>query len=258
MNNKFQTKYLLVIALFFISGFASFENHLGEKFPFSIKQMAGESPAPTVMISHGGSCRTAQEDQWANRIKSWGFNVVLMDHCSGRGIGPHTGVEPPTLKPQDRVDDYIAIAEWVKTQPWHQGKVAVFGISRGGEAVLRAAEERFDRGRRGLEGLKELDVYVALYPACSYVPRTPRAPLLVMHGEADNLAVFSQCDYAARTHENFTIKTYRNAHHGFDMNGGDILGTNPFLGSFVVRRYDKDAAEQSFADAKKFFETHMK
>jgi dienelactone hydrolase len=250
-----------VIATLFISvltGCATFENHKGEKFPFTLTIRKTDNPAPTVIVSHGGSCRLSSDDTWADLFKQWGYNAVLIDHCSARAIGPHTGVEPPLLKPQDRVDDYIATAEWVKTQNWHKGKVAVFGISRGGEAVLRASEKRFNRGRNGDIGLTELDVYVALYPACSYVPKAPRAPMLVMHGELDNLAVFRTCEYSNKDHPNYTIKTYPNAHHGFEVIGCNNSGSNQYLGSFVSCRYNREAAKRSMNDTKEFLEKHLK
>ena len=251
----------IIIALLMclqLAGCVTFENHRGEKFPFSLKVLSTDRPAPTVLISHGGSCRLAQEEAWASKFKAWGYNAVIIDHCSARGISPHTGVEPPPLNPVDRINDYIATAEWVRTQKWHTGKVAVFGISRGGEAVLRAAESRFARVRRGAEGLAELDVYVALYPACSYVPKAPRGPLLIMHGDADNLAVFKACEYSNLNHSNYTIKIYPNASHGFEVPGVDVVGFNKDLGNFIARRYDGVAAERSFKDTRDFLDIHLK
>lgn len=238
-----------------ITACANFQNHTGEKFPFKITVRNADKPAPTVIVSHGGGCRLSQDDMWADRFRLWGYNAVIIDHCSGRNIRPHTGAEPPPLKPEDRVNDYIAAAEWIKTQVWHKGKVAVFGISRGGEAVLRASEIRFNRGRNGDKGLTELDAYIALYPACSYVPKAPRAPMLVMHGELDNLAVFGTCEYSERNHPNYTIKTYPNAYHGFENVGCDITGSNRYLGNYVSCRYNADAAARSMEDTKEFLKS---
>lgn len=247
-----------VVLSAFVTGCATFENHKGERFPFRVTVRNADQPAPTVIVSHGGGCRVSQDDLWADRFRQWGYNAVLLDHCSGRGIGPHTGVEPPPLKPQDRVDDYIATAEWIKVQPWHKGKVAVFGISRGGEGALRASESRFNRGRNGDAGLAELDAYIALYPACSYVPKAPRAPVLVMHGELDNLAVFGTCEYSGLSHPNYTIKTYPNAYHGFENVGCNNTGSNRYLGNYVSCRYNEAAAAQSMTDTKAFLENHLK
>ena len=256
IKNTLPATTVMLVAL--LAGCATFENHKGEKFPFKLTIRNSDKPAPTVIVSHGGSCRLSQDDMWADRFRQWGYNAVLIDHCSGRAFGPHTGVEPPPLKPQDRVDDYIATAEWVKTQTWHKGKVAVFGISRGGEAVLRASEKSFNRGRNSDSGLTELDVYVALYPACSYVPKAPRAPMLVMHGELDNLAVFGTCEYSDKNHPNYTIKTYPNAHHGFENVGCNSTGSNRYLGNFVSCRYNAEAAIRSMNHTKEFLEKHLK
>jgi dienelactone hydrolase len=258
IDSLFRT-VLVLSSLLALHGCATFENHKGEKFPITIKVERIDKPAPSVIVSHGGSCRLIQEDIWAKRFQDWGYNTVIIDHCSARNIGPHTGIQPPPLRPETRVDDYIAVAEWIRHQKWHNGKIAVFGISRGGEAVMRASDARFVRNvRGGAEGLAQLDVYVALYPACSLVPKAPRAPILVMHGELDNLAVFGTCEYHTLSHENYIIKTYPGAHHGFDMPGPDITGSNQYLGHFISGRYNAAAAQKSINDTKEFLYKHLK
>ena len=253
----FKTAAAVAIALSLVSC-ATFENHKGEKFPFHLKTLEGVTPSPSIIISHGGGCRVSDEERWGGKFRERGYNVIIIDHCTARRITPHTGVEPPPLSTQDRVNDYIATAEWIKTQKWHRGKVAVFGISRGGEAVLRASDTRFDKVRRGLEGLAELDVYIALYPPCSAFPKAPRGPLLIMHGELDNLADFSICEYSTREHKNLTIKTYANAHHGFDAPGSTIYGSGTYIRNFIARSYNSVAAEESSRDAEIFLEKHMR
>lgn len=250
--------FLAFVLCLQLSACATFENHKGEKFAFNLKVQTSSTPVPSIIISHGGSCRLPQDEMWGAKFRDWGYNVVIIDHCTARHLSPHTGVEPPPLSTADRVNDYIATAEWIRVQKWHLGKVAVFGISRGGEAVLRASDTRFSRGRRGLEGMAELDVYIALYPACSTFPNAPRAPLLILHGELDNLADFSNCEYSTREHENLTIKTYPNAHHGFDIPGNTIYGNGTYLRNFVARSYDSKAAEQSSRDTKEFLQRYMK
>ena len=245
-------------SLALLQAYASFDNGKGETFPFTVKVVRAASPVATVMVSHGGSCRTTQEEAWAERFRQWGYNAVIIDHCSVRALKPHTGVEPPPLLPPERVNDAIVLAEWIKVQPWHTGKVALFGISRGGEAVLRASDPRLNRVRRGSEGLAEIDAYVALYPACSVLPRAPRGPLLILHGEEDNLASFKRCEYSSLNHANLTIKTYPGASHTFDVPGDDIVGSNQFLGSYVARRYNASAAAKSFSDTRQFLDTHLK
>lgn len=215
-------------------------------------------PSPTIIVSHGGSCRLPQEEMWANRFKQWGYNSVVIDHCSVRNIRPHTGQAVIPLAPHERVDDFIATAEWIKTQAWHKGKIAVFGISRGGEAVARAADIRFNRGRRGNEGLAELDVYIALYPAPGSFPKKPRGPFLIMHGEADNLSPVGAIGYEDFVDGNYTIKIYPNAHHGFDIMGADIVGSTRDIASFVSRRYDPTAAQKSIEDTRTFLQLHMR
>jgi dienelactone hydrolase len=245
-----QTSLLFSTALACSSGWAQITNLTGEKLPFSVSVSVSEpkinTPAPTVIISHGGSCLTSNEPAWARQIIQWGYNAIVIDHCKDRGIGPHTGEEPPPLTPLQRVNDYVYTAEWIKKQDWHKGKVVLMGFSRGGEAVLRAADPRLTYNiYREAEGLAMFDAYVAYYPACSRLPEAPRAPLLIHHGEADNLASFRQCEYQRMTHENYQIKTYPGVHHGFDSPGIQITGSNKYIGRFIARSYDPSADQTS-------------
>jgi dienelactone hydrolase len=244
------------------TGCATFENHKGENFPFTTTIIKSNQPAPTVIVSHGSACRIPQDDMWARRFNNWGYNAIIIDHCTVRKIAPYVGSIDIPLRTIDRINDYIAVAEWVKTQSWHKGKVAVFGISRGGQAALRAAHKGFlDDVRGGLEGLKQLDVYAALYPNCSIVPSEPLGPLMVMHGELDNLAEFAPCQYIYNqvNHPNFIFKSYPGAHHGFDVDNCNAVGVFKYSRKeFVSCRSNPSAAAANAKDVRQFFETHLK
>ena len=79
-----------------------------------------------------------------------------------------------------------------------------------------------------------------------------------MHGEEDNLALFRRCEYETLDHKNYTIKTYSNAHHGFDVMGPDNTGYNKFIGNFVLSRYNAKADSLSVKDVREFLAEHLK
>lgn len=237
---------LLLAAVAAASANAQITNTNGERLPFSVSESKANAPSSTVIISHGGGCLTSNESDWARQVNKWGFNAVVIDHCKDRGISAHTGEEPPPLTPLQRVNDYVYTAEWVKKQDWHKGKVVLMGFSRGGEAVLRAADPRLTYNvYREAEGLALFDAYIAYYPACTRMPEEPRAPLLIHHGESDNLASFRQCEYQRMTHPNYQTQTYPGVHHGFDIPGGQITGSNKYIGRFIVRSYDSSADKKA-------------
>jgi len=218
----------------------------GEKLAFSLTEFKVSGAAPTVILSHGGNCVTSSDTDWGRQINQWGYHAVLIDHCTQRGVRPHTGEEPPPLSPLQRVNDAVYTAEWVRKQGWHQGGIILMGFSRGGEAVLRAADPRMTYNvHREAEGLALFDGYVAYYPACSLRPLQARAPLMIHHGELDNLASFSQCEYTRMTDSNFRIHTYPGVHHGFDSPGAQIAGANRFIGRYIARSYDASADQKS-------------
>ena len=211
-----------------------------EKIEYLITEFKPTVPAPTVLISHGGGCITASESAWAKRIVDWGFNAVVIDHCSARGIGSHTGIDPPTLKVNERVADYVSVAQWLQLQSWHKGKIALIGFSRGGEGVMRASDPRFNRNHD--EGLSLISSYVSFYSPCTSSPaKKSRGPVLLHHGDLDNLAVFAVCEYPSWNNSSIRINIYKGVFHGFDVPGATLSGSNKNLGTFIIRKYDADA-----------------
>ena len=248
----------LIFTISFLHGCASFTNEKGEKFPFSIQQSTLSKPAPTVIVSHGGYCLTDYDRAWANKLNNWGFNAIIIDHCSARGIGPHTGIDPPLLKIVDRVSDYAVIAKWLQNQNFHNGKIALLGESRGGEGVMRASDIRFNRSYGGDEALKLISSYIAYYPPCTSPPKESRGPVLIHHGDKDNLAVFSTCEYDSWTNKNVRLNVYHDVSHAFDQPGSVIYGSNQYLGSFIARKYDFEADIKSQEITKKFLEETLR
>ena len=73
----------------------------------------------TVLVSHGSGCLEQQSHNWAKQLNEWGYNAVVIDHCTTRGIKRYTqsGDGPPLdLQPRDKALDYILIAKWLEEQ----------------------------------------------------------------------------------------------------------------------------------------------
>jgi dienelactone hydrolase len=78
---------------------------------------------PTVIVSHGSAGVDAHILDVADRIKSWGYNIVVVDHYSEKGIasGYHNvGTVIKGATGPERALDVIAAARWIKKQPWHR------------------------------------------------------------------------------------------------------------------------------------------
>ena len=243
-----------------LSGCANpFKNHRNESFDFSIQTFTVGDPSPTVLLSHGSGCLQQSQFDWAKQVNSWGFNAIVIDHCSIRGITRYTGgVVPETLQPEHRSQDYVAIAEWVKTQVWHSGRLAVIGFSRGGEGVTNLVDEEFHERRKTItrEKLGLIDVAVAFYPACgTYVaPVVPLIPTLIHHGKKDTLTEYWRCRYDRLKNPKYKIILYDGAGHGFDINAPDMILSN----GRVALRYNAEADRASREITKTFLDEHLK
>jgi dienelactone hydrolase len=217
----------------------------GQKFDFFTKLL--KRPSPSVILSHGSDCAVDYSLDLANKLNDWGFNAVILNHCSRRGIPAHTSTAT-YLSAWDRSDDYFLVSKWIKDQPWHAGAIAVVGWSQGGSGVLSTADYRTQKNsNRSDAEIDLIDAYVAFYPGCDIAspPIQPHKPLLILHGEADELALIGKCAYPQLNHQNYSIITYPNAGHGFDIFGPTVKMCKEPLGCFTTREYDPKATVQS-------------
>jgi dienelactone hydrolase len=235
--------------------------------PVKLLVYAQKQPAPTIIISHGSGCIPPRKLQWADRVEAWGYNAVVIDHCVKRGVKPHPAQDlPRNLQVEDRVKDYVAVADWVKKQPFHKGKIGLIGFSRGGEGILGMLNEASYIGKTGLPAgySKAIDAAVAYYPSCNSGDnelRNPPIPLLVNFGQMDLLVPAINCvfykDGAAGKIANLTVETYPGAHHGFEINAPDQWAPTP-RGNVIVLSYNAKQAERSFEKTKAFFDKNLK
>ena len=215
----------------------------------------------TILVSHGSGCLVQQSHDWAKQLNEWGYNAVVIDHCTARGVRRYTqtGGPPLDLQPRDKALDYILIAKWLAEQAWHKGKIAVIGFSMGGTGVLNLIDDNFSSNNLASTNKAYIDAAVAFYPECKRdrPPLNPTIPTLIHHGESDELALSRRCKYAELQHPNYQVMLYANVHHSFDDKTGDGRGTNMQGQSKILRRYDREADYKSRASTKEFLGRHL-
>lgn len=226
------------------------------------KQQAG-----TVILSHGSACVPNRRLQWTDLILSWGYNAIVVDHCVKRGVKPHTAQElPANLQVEDRIKDYVAVIDWVRKQPFSNGKVALVGHSRGGEGVLGFVNEPVYASKASLQSgySKIADAVVAYYPSCLLGDnglKESAVPTLVHHGELDGLTPPINCVHNKLAKNgklgNITIEMYPRAFHTFDVNIPDMWAPTP-RGQVLVASYDAKQAKRSFEITKNFLDKYLK
>ena len=199
-----------------------------------IRRPAGPPPYPVVVILSGCAGITNNERDWSVRLASWGYAAVVIDAFYHRHLKP---LCDRTRIPIDlRARDAFNLAAYLRTLPdFAGGRMGVLGFSAGGQAALHAA----------LEG-SPFSAAVAYYPPC-LLPDGSRFSIdtQVLVGSDDYPHIVRSCGEMAKalagTAHAPKVKFYPGAQHIFDTPGGDV-----------------DAAADSFAVTKAFFDDHLK
>lgn len=154
----------------------------GEVLPIrlELRTLGRGEKAPTVIVGHGSGGLAAMHREMGSTLNSWGYNAVVIDHYSLRGIAVHTGKVVLGARGEDRALDFIETGRWIAQQPWHEGKIAVVGFSQGGGGVLTLVN---DRNMRNLDYVSDaqpnpISVASAFYPSCFFLRRRPSRPFL--------------------------------------------------------------------------------
>jgi dienelactone hydrolase len=168
----------------------------------------------TVLLLNGcNGPRNMHYHDWARYIDDAGYNAIVIDSFSTRGLSNICSIKGNSSYSYNTVQDAIAVGKWVKQQPWSNGKVSVIGFSLGGITSLLIASD--DSG--------VFASAVAYYPTCRepIAERKLAIPLQIHIGLSDEWAAADRCKALAQS-ENFKdakYNYYENTHHAFDSYG---------------------------------------
>ncbi|MGL4287192.1 MAG: dienelactone hydrolase family protein [Phreatobacter sp.] len=178
----------------------------------------GQGPFPAVIGLHGcaGLWRRGELDarsaDWAARLTAAGFLVLFPDSYSPRGLTATCTTRDRAVRPRGRALDAAGAAEWLARQPFvDQRRIALIGWSNGGTTALYAT---------GTTPPSGVDYRLALifYPGCRGFLRSgwsPRQPVTILHGEADDWTPAEPCAAIARS-AGAAFIGYPGAFHDFD------------------------------------------
>lgn len=216
---------------------------LNKEVSFKLKKL--DEPGPTVILIHGGGGVRGFHhlDVWSYVLTSWGYNAVIIDLFSGRGLGDLTR-NGQRLSFRTRAKDVIELANYINTQPWHKGGIGAIGFSQGGSTI-------FALGRDTSQHL--IKAGIAYYPACAYeTPAfTPSMPTQMHLAMKDDLSIPSLCgiNFSLKKHD---VHRYENASHVFDIAAEKRVS---FGGNVVW--YDREAHLLSNERTKAFLDKHL-
>lgn len=185
---------------------------------------APDGARPTLLIAHGSDGPAPIYHELALEILSWGFNAVVIDHYTLRGIqAPHTGRVLPDARPADRARDMLAAGGWVAAQTWHRGGIGLIGVSQGGAGGFAMLDRLLMERLRILQPGQDYPItaVVAFYPACPILapPPVPALPTQLHLAERDNLSWIARCGDTA--HPLYARHVYAGATHAWDARIGE-------------------------------------
>ena len=205
-----------------------------------------DKTAPTVIIGHTCGGLTGHENNWARQINKWGFNAVVLDSFTPRRAREVCRL-PRQVSSWERSFETYKIAELVKTQPWHQGKIGYIGFSHGGSTAVYIASDHSN---------KNIDAAVAYYPWCGsnygreISTSSPKIKLMLALAKRDDWTPYGPC---MGENKNLEIHLYENATHSFDQHFPGW--TSLFLGYFL--QHDTQANIDSRVATRRFFKKHL-
>jgi dienelactone hydrolase len=220
----------------------------------------GDGKVPAVILVHGsGGIYSAMTDYWPKQFNAAGIAVLSLDTFGPRGV--KSTAEDQTLVPfAADINDAFSALKLLATHPRIDAKrIAVMGFSRGGTTAWRTAVERVNGWMKLPNGLR-FAAHIPVYAGgCNGLLRfSPKAgvfgkaPMLWIHGEADNYTPIGPCrEYAAELGKHGTPVEFvaiKGAHHKFDSDDTRLLKNANLVTTIPNCPYEFDVDTFSIMD----------
>ena len=222
----------------------------------TVYKATSEGARPTVLVAHGSDGPAQLYHNLAQEIVSWGFNGVVIDHYTLRGIqAPHTGRVVPNARPEDRARDILATARWVEAQPWHQGGMGVVGASQGGSGVFALVNRSYMEWLGHMRAGERYPLTAAstFYPGCGLhtPPPVPALPTQLNLAEREDLDFIVRC--GATAHPLYERHLYAGATHAWDSQIGEPRRSQLIF----TQEFNAEVTRLSRQRAREFFQRHF-
>ena len=189
-----------------------------------------KGPVPAMILKHGSAGLTgAQGDNiraWAKSMNDWGMAAFVVDSFTPRGIGESASDQSKLRSLADLADAFAALKVLAADQRIDPSRIGIIGWSRGGAVAMETALESARLGVLAPTDPK-FAAHVVFYGMATPQYRdtaTDHAPILFLHGDADNLVPAGPtrefADWIKTQGNPVTFQTYPGVYHDFDVEKG--------------------------------------
>jgi dipeptidyl aminopeptidase/acylaminoacyl peptidase len=245
--------------------YRSFDGLYIQGFLYLPQNMPPGKKYPALVHVHGGGTNSYWRGQnlMENYLASKGYVVLAINYRGGSGFGREFQDLSINDWANGQAHDAAMAADYLRSLPYVNGKVGIYGYSYGGimsMATIARYPDKFDAAVP-MAGIYDFsDAYTnadrlgkifirtghggspderkEVYAISNTLARVKdiRTPLLVMHGEADVRAPFHQFEMVVKIltehHKVFESKTYPGEPHGF-RNPANRVDMNRRLEAFL-------------------------
>ena len=225
IKKNFILSVLFIMLINFVNANENASNgyKVKKRFTSSIFLQSNKQKNSTIILSHGSGGVWKHISMWKDRLFKQGYNVVIIDHHTEKGIQPHVGRRNYTDFPEERVKDLLKLSRWIKKKKWNKDKIGVIGFSYGGAGTNLLANnlelsilKDFKKKDKKLFG-----AIVSYYPGCGLaggsIPHNSYVPILIHIAEKDELVTpYINC-IEPINNPNLTLYKYPEAQHSFDV-----------------------------------------
>lgn len=189
-----------------------------------------KGPVPALILKHGSAGLDGPQGdnirRWAQDLNRWGVAAFVVDSFGPRGLSGTGGDQGKLREFADLVDSFAGLKALAADPRIDAGRIGIMGWSRGGSIAMETALES-----ARLAVLAPADptfaAHIVFYGAAEPQYRdhaTDRAPMLFLHGLADDLVPVGPtqeyADWIKTMGNRVTFHTYPGAYHDFDVAGG--------------------------------------
>ena len=208
----------------------------------------GMAKVPAIVLLHGSGGVSGQVDDWARFLADHGVASLMVDSFTPRGLDTSFANQGVLGRLAMIVDAYRAFDALAAHPRIDEERIALMGFSRGGQAALYAAVQRFRDLHGPTQG--EFAGYLPFYPACHIRFRDDERlvdrPVHILHGIADDMNPIGRCrDYVSRVRQaggRIHLHEFPHARHIFDwplLSQPMVLqGVRSNAGALLVERED--------------------